>query len=150
MRVTDGGFRPDATFVGLPFHDVATLTEVFRRAVLALFVRRDLMEVETAHSSDKPTASSITDIAPQPYADARALPPGAGSPPPRPLRRRTTHTSPDDRRWGLLRLPGCANGPSTGHRSSEQWWESSSRRPSELTTGPSKASSQRLDSSNTE
>ncbi len=34
----------------LPLHDVTTLTEVFRRAVLRLLVRRELMDVETAHS----------------------------------------------------------------------------------------------------
>ncbi len=34
LLVTDGGFRPDGTFVRLPLHDVATLTEAFRRAVL--------------------------------------------------------------------------------------------------------------------
>ncbi len=28
--ITDGAFRPDGTFVGLPFHDVARLTEAFR------------------------------------------------------------------------------------------------------------------------
>ncbi len=32
----------------LPLHDVTTLTESFRRAVLRLFFRRDLMDVETA------------------------------------------------------------------------------------------------------
>jgi hypothetical protein len=48
MLVTDGGFRPDGTFVRLPLHDVTTLTEAFRRAVLALFVKRELMDVETA------------------------------------------------------------------------------------------------------
>ena len=47
-RVTDGGFRPDGTFVRLPLHDVATLTEAFRRAVLKRFVRRELMEEATA------------------------------------------------------------------------------------------------------
>jgi hypothetical protein len=48
LLVTDGGFRPDGTFVHLPLHDVATLTEAFRRAVLKMFVQRELMEVETA------------------------------------------------------------------------------------------------------
>jgi hypothetical protein len=48
MLVTDGGFRPDGTFVRLPLHDVTTLTEAFRRAVLQLFVKRELMDVETA------------------------------------------------------------------------------------------------------
>ena len=48
LLVTDGGFRPDGTFVPLPAHDVTTLTEAFRRAVLRLFVRRELIDVETA------------------------------------------------------------------------------------------------------
>ncbi len=46
--MTDGGFRADGTFVPLPLHDVTTLTEAFRRAVVRLFVRRELMDVETA------------------------------------------------------------------------------------------------------
>jgi len=50
LLVTDGGFRPDGCFVPLPLHDVATLTEAFRRAVLRLFVRRGLLEAETAAS----------------------------------------------------------------------------------------------------
>ena len=48
LLVTDGGFRADGTFVPLPLHDVTTLTEAFPRAVLRLFVRRELMDVETA------------------------------------------------------------------------------------------------------
>ena len=48
LLVTDGGFRPDGTFVRWALHDVATLTEAFRRAVLRRFVRRELMEEETA------------------------------------------------------------------------------------------------------
>ena len=40
--------RPHPLFVPLPLHDVTTLAEVFRRAVLRLFVRRELMDVETA------------------------------------------------------------------------------------------------------
>ena len=48
LLVTDGGFRPDGTFVHLPLHDVATLTEAFRRAVLNMFVKRELMDIETA------------------------------------------------------------------------------------------------------
>ena len=48
MLVTDGGFRPDGTFVHLPLHDVATLTEAFRRAVLKMSVKRALMDIETA------------------------------------------------------------------------------------------------------
>ena len=34
LLVTDGGFRPDGTFVSWPAHDTARLTEAFRRAVL--------------------------------------------------------------------------------------------------------------------
>ena len=34
LLVTDGGVRPDGTVVPLPLHDVATVTEAFRRAVL--------------------------------------------------------------------------------------------------------------------
>ena len=48
LLVTDGRFRPDGTFVPLPLHDVATLTEAFRRAVLRRFVRRGLLEEATA------------------------------------------------------------------------------------------------------
>ncbi|NIM52354.1 MAG: IS91 family transposase, partial [Gemmatimonadales bacterium] len=48
VLVTDGGFRADGTFVRWPLHDVATLSEAFRRAVLRLFVRRGLMNAETA------------------------------------------------------------------------------------------------------
>jgi hypothetical protein len=50
LLVTDGGFRPDGSFVHLPLHDVATLTEAFRRAVLRLFVKRELMDIDTAQS----------------------------------------------------------------------------------------------------
>jgi hypothetical protein len=49
--VTDGGFRPDGTFVrwpGWPSHDTLQLTEAFRRAVLRLFVRRGLFDAEQA------------------------------------------------------------------------------------------------------
>jgi hypothetical protein len=46
--VTDGGFRRDGRFVPLPLHDVAILTEAFRRAVLRLFLRRGLLELEAA------------------------------------------------------------------------------------------------------
>ena len=42
LLVTDGGFRPDGTFVSWPAHDTARLTEAFRRAVLRLFVRLEL------------------------------------------------------------------------------------------------------------
>jgi hypothetical protein len=48
LLVSDGGFRPDGAFVPLPLHDVATLTEAFRRAVLRLFVRRGLLDDEAA------------------------------------------------------------------------------------------------------
>ena len=49
-HVTDGGFRPDGTFVPLPLHDVATVTEAFRRVVLQMFVQRELMDSDTAQS----------------------------------------------------------------------------------------------------
>ena len=48
LLVTDGGFRPDGSFVRLPLHDVATLTEAFRRAVLTMFVTRELLDIDTA------------------------------------------------------------------------------------------------------
>ncbi len=48
LLVTDGGFRPDGTFVARPVHDTARLTEAFRRAVLRLFVRLDLFDEEQA------------------------------------------------------------------------------------------------------
>lgn len=34
VLVTDGGFRPDDTFVSWPVHETARLTGAFRRAVL--------------------------------------------------------------------------------------------------------------------
>ena len=46
--VTDGGFRPDGTFVRLPAHSAEVLTEAFRRHVLRLFVERELFEPEVA------------------------------------------------------------------------------------------------------
>ena len=51
LVVTDGGFRPDGTFVrwpGWPGHDTAQPTEAFRRAVLRLFVRRGLFDEDQA------------------------------------------------------------------------------------------------------
>jgi len=50
MLVTDGGFRADGTFVPWPAHDATALTEAFRRAVLRLFVRRGIFEVEDARA----------------------------------------------------------------------------------------------------
>lgn len=47
-RVTDGGFRPDGTFVSWPVHDTAPMTEAFRRAVLRLFVRLGLFDEDQA------------------------------------------------------------------------------------------------------
>ena len=44
LLVTDGGFRPDGTFVSWPAHDTGRLTEAFRRAVLRLFVRLELFD----------------------------------------------------------------------------------------------------------
>jgi hypothetical protein len=40
----------DGTFVPLPLHDVAPLTEAFRRAVLRLFVTRELLDRDAAQS----------------------------------------------------------------------------------------------------
>ncbi len=48
LLVTDGGFRPDGTFVAWPAHDTARLTEALRRAVLRLFVRLELFDTEQA------------------------------------------------------------------------------------------------------
>jgi hypothetical protein len=48
LLVTDGGFRPDGTFVTWPAHDTARLTEAFRRAVLRLFVRLELFDEDQA------------------------------------------------------------------------------------------------------
>ncbi len=48
LLVTDGGFRPDGTFVTWPAHDTARLTEAFRRAVLRLFVRRERFDEDQA------------------------------------------------------------------------------------------------------
>ncbi|MDO8501789.1 MAG: transposase [Gemmatimonadaceae bacterium] len=48
LLVTDGGFRPDGTFVSWPVHDTARLTEAFRRAVLRLFVRLELFDEDQA------------------------------------------------------------------------------------------------------
>ncbi len=44
LLVTDGGFRPDGTFVSWPVHDNARLTEAFRRGVLRFFVRLELFD----------------------------------------------------------------------------------------------------------
>ncbi len=48
LLVTDGGFRPDGTFVSWPAHNTARLTEAFRRAVLRLFVRLELFDEDQA------------------------------------------------------------------------------------------------------
>ena len=48
LLVTDGGFRPDGTFVSWPAHDTARLTEAFRRAVLRLFMRGALFDEDQA------------------------------------------------------------------------------------------------------
>lgn len=48
LLLTDGGFRPDGTFVGWLAHDTARLTEAFRRAVLRWFVRLELFDAEQA------------------------------------------------------------------------------------------------------
>ncbi|MEO7476891.1 MAG: transposase [Gemmatimonadales bacterium] len=48
LIVTDGGFRPDGTFVSWPVHDTARLTEAFRHAVLRLVVRLELFDEDQA------------------------------------------------------------------------------------------------------
>jgi len=48
LLVTDGGFRPDGTFVSWPAHDTGRLTEAFRCAVLRLFVRLELFDLTQA------------------------------------------------------------------------------------------------------
>ena len=48
--VTDGGFRRDGSLVPLSVHAADVLTEAFRRAVLKLFVDRELFEPEVAES----------------------------------------------------------------------------------------------------
>jgi len=48
LLVTDGGFRPDGTFVSSPALDTARLTDAFRRAVLRLFVRFELFDEDQA------------------------------------------------------------------------------------------------------
>ncbi|HEX9580311.1 MAG TPA: transposase [Gemmatimonadales bacterium] len=58
LLVTDGGFRPDGSFMPLALHDVATLTEAFRRAVLRRFVRRGLLEEASARHAG-PTALGV-------------------------------------------------------------------------------------------
>ena len=46
LLVTDGGFRPDGTFVAWPAHDTARLTEACRRAVRRRFVRLARFDAE--------------------------------------------------------------------------------------------------------
>lgn len=48
IQTFDGAYRKDGTFVPLSFHDPAVLSEAFRRAVLAAFVRRGLLSPEAA------------------------------------------------------------------------------------------------------
>ena len=49
LLVTEGGFRPDGTFVSWPVHDTARLTEAFYRTVLRRFVRLALFDHDQAH-----------------------------------------------------------------------------------------------------
>lgn len=46
--MTDGGFRPDGTFVSWPAPNTARLTEAFRRAVLRHFVRLEPFDEDQA------------------------------------------------------------------------------------------------------
>jgi hypothetical protein len=50
MIVTDGGFRPDGTFIHWPTHDPERLAEAFRCAVLRLLVRWELFEPDQAEA----------------------------------------------------------------------------------------------------
>ena len=50
LVVTDGAFRRDGRFVTQTTHDAAMLVEVWRRAVLALFVRESWLEQDAAAS----------------------------------------------------------------------------------------------------
>ena len=54
LLVTDGAYRDDGTFVPLSFHDPAFLAEAFRRAVLAAFVRRELLPPEAPRTPCSP------------------------------------------------------------------------------------------------
>ena len=55
LLVTDGGVRPDGTFVALPAHATARLTVAVRRAVLRLFVRLHRFD------EDHAAATAVTD-----------------------------------------------------------------------------------------
>ena len=48
VLLTDGGFRRDGTFVPLPPHDPTVLEELWRRGVLAEFVRQGWLEEDDA------------------------------------------------------------------------------------------------------
>ena len=48
LIVTDGGFRPEGTFVSWPVHDTARLTEAVGRAVLLLFFRLAVCDEDQA------------------------------------------------------------------------------------------------------
>ena len=63
-------FRPNGTFVHLPLHDVATLIEPFRRAVLKMFVkiRGERHYLWRAVDQD----GAVIDILVQRYRNARA------------------------------------------------------------------------------
>ena len=48
LLVTDGAFRRDGAFVPLPPHDPAVLEQLWRRAVLAEFVRQGWLDQDEA------------------------------------------------------------------------------------------------------
>jgi hypothetical protein len=48
LVVTDGAFRRDGSFVAITVHDAGVLTEAWRRAVLARFVRQGWLEEDAA------------------------------------------------------------------------------------------------------
>ena len=57
--VTDGAFRRDGNFVAITVHDAGVLTEAWRRAVLARFMREGWLEEDAAASMlSRPHSSS--------------------------------------------------------------------------------------------
>jgi hypothetical protein len=59
LLAMDGAYRDDGSFVPLSFHDPATLTELFRRKVLAAFVKDGVVTI-VSDKSDGPTAGTHT------------------------------------------------------------------------------------------
>jgi hypothetical protein len=93
--VTDGGFRPEGTFVSWPAHDTARLTEAFRRAGLRLLVRLELFGEEQAVGMLDRAAQAMT------YRSDKSDGPTAGTEPVGPLEFLA-------RRWSLFPSPRSA------------------------------------------